>query len=97
MELDLEVLPLVENPYAVQTYGVGLAFVICFRTQIAWARYWEANAETQLMWSKWNDAFMQLIAFINSTARMLAPPNRSPPPTPVLTPTRTPAAPARWC
>ena len=59
----------VDHPYAVQTFGTLLAFAVCFRTNISWSRYWEACTNTQFMWSKWGDAFMQLTGFLNSTLR----------------------------
>merc|ERR550514_1484907 len=65
-------LPVVDHPYAVQSFGVLLAFSVTFRTNISWSRYWEACTHTQFMWSKWGDSFMQLQAFINSSERKYA-------------------------
>ncbi len=36
-----EVLPEMDSPYAARHFGLCLAFAVCFRTNIAWSRYWE--------------------------------------------------------
>jgi len=56
-----------EHPFAAQSLGVLIAFSVCFRTNIAWNRFWEACQEIVTMFSKWTDAYSQLQGFISST------------------------------
>lgn len=65
-----EYLPAVDHPFASQSFGTLIAFAVCFRTNIAWNRFWEACQEVTMMFSKWGDAFSQLQGFINSTVKM---------------------------
>lgn len=62
-----EYLPKVDHPYAAQSFATLIGFSVCFRTNIAWCRYWEACQEVTQMYSKWTDAKMQLQGFINSS------------------------------
>eukprot|EP00397_Hematodinium_sp_SG-2012_P012120 GEMP01012281.1.p1 GENE.GEMP01012281.1~~GEMP01012281.1.p1 ORF type:complete len:709 (+),score=139.28 GEMP01012281.1:227-2353(+) len=55
------------NAYAPQAFGVLSAFAVCFRTNIAWSRYWEACAQTTQMFVKWVDAYAQIVGFCNTT------------------------------
>lgn len=55
------------NAYAPQAFGVLSAFVVCFRTNIAWSRYWEACEQSTLMFVKWGDAYSQIVGFCNTT------------------------------
>jgi len=65
-----EYLPAVDHPFASQSFGTLIAFAVCFRTNIAWNRFWEACQEVTMMFSKWGDAFSQLQGFINSTIKI---------------------------
>lgn len=58
-----------EHPFALQTFGTLVAFAVCFRTNIAWNRYWEACQEMTQMYSKWSDAYSQLRGFIDVSSR----------------------------
>lgn len=62
-----DLMPQVDHPFAPQSFGTLIAFAVCFRTNIAWNRFWEACQEVTLMFSKWSDAYSQLQGFINST------------------------------
>jgi len=55
------------NAYAPQSFGVLSAFVVCFRTHIAWHRYWEACSTGTEMFVKWSDAYCQVVSFCNAT------------------------------
>lgn len=61
--------PEFENPFVVQSLSVLVSFSVCFRTNIAWSRFWEACDQVKLMHSKWGDAYSQIQAFINSAAK----------------------------
>lgn len=64
--------PTFENPFVVQSLSVLISFSVCFRTNIAWSRFWEACDQVKLMYSKWCDAYTQIQAFINSAAKRTA-------------------------
>jgi len=59
--------PSLRNAYAPQSFGVLSAFVVCFRTHIAWHRYWEACSTGTEMFVKWSDAYCQVVSFCNAT------------------------------
>jgi len=58
--------PNLDSPYTAQSLSVLISFSVCFRTNIAWNRYWEACQEITFMYSKWCDAYSQLQGFITS-------------------------------
>jgi len=60
-------IPNMDNPFVASSSATLLAFSVSFRTNIAWSRFWEACQQTSFMWSKWTDAFLQLMVFINAT------------------------------
>mmetsp|Transcript_94699 Transcript_94699/g.253276 ORF Transcript_94699/g.253276 Transcript_94699/m.253276 type:complete len:478 (-) Transcript_94699:429-1862(-) len=59
--------PDVKHHYANNALGVIVGFAVVFRVNLAWSRYWEATAQTQFMFSKWCDAFMQVNTFITTS------------------------------
>lgn len=61
--------PTMDHPFAAQSLGVLIAFSVCFRTNIAWSRFWESCQDIVLMFSKWSDAYSQLQGFISSAIR----------------------------
>jgi len=61
----------IENPWGAKTLGITVSFAIVYRTQISWARYWEAATQLQLLYSKWADCFVQVTSFINTAERDL--------------------------
>lgn len=61
--------PAMDHPFAAQSLSTLIAFVVCFRVNIAWARFWESCREVATMISKWCDAFSQLQGFITSTIK----------------------------
>jgi predicted membrane chloride channel (bestrophin family) len=54
--------------YSMLSLGGIVGFAVLFRTNKGWSRYWEAIHQLHLMYSKWNDTFMQLIAFASVSA-----------------------------
>lgn len=55
--------PRLPHHYAIHALGVLVGFAVVFRTNLGWNRYWEAVGQLHLMYSKWGDAFSQLLAF----------------------------------
>lgn len=48
---------------AYQTLNVILGFLVVFRTQLAYQRYWEGRSTLQRMTAAWSSAFMHSCAF----------------------------------
>jgi predicted membrane chloride channel (bestrophin family) len=55
--------PRLPHHYGLHALGVIVSFAVVFRTNLGWARYWEAITQLHLMYSKWADAYMQVSAF----------------------------------
>eukprot|EP00927_Polykrikos_kofoidii_P062162 TRINITY_DN56982_c0_g1_i1.p1 TRINITY_DN56982_c0_g1~~TRINITY_DN56982_c0_g1_i1.p1 ORF type:complete len:411 (-),score=70.91 TRINITY_DN56982_c0_g1_i1:63-1295(-) len=53
----------VDNPYAYQLFAYLVGFVLVFRTNFGYGRYWEAVDAVQRMGSKWLDAALMSVAF----------------------------------
>jgi predicted membrane chloride channel (bestrophin family) len=53
----------IEHPYAVGVLVTTITFLLVFRTQQAYARYWEAASSVHHMMSKWMDATMHTAMF----------------------------------
>jgi len=53
----------VANPYPYQLFAYLVGFVLVFRTNFGYQRYWEALDAMQRMGSKWLDAALMTIAF----------------------------------
>merc|ERR1712196_68281 len=47
------------HPYVYQVYTFVLGFVIVFRCNLAYQRFWEGRSCLELMTSKWSDAALQ--------------------------------------
>jgi predicted membrane chloride channel (bestrophin family) len=54
---------LFEHPYPFQPLFYIVAFVVVFRTNVAYNRYWESATQVSFMAAKWGDAIMQTISF----------------------------------
>jgi len=54
-----------EHPYVYQIYTFVLGFVLVFRCNLAYQRFWEGRTCLELMSSKWSDAALQSIIFDN--------------------------------
>jgi len=54
-----------EHPYVYQVYTFVLGFVIVFRCNLAYNRFWEGRTNLELMTSKWSDAALQSVVFDN--------------------------------
>merc|ERR1711939_1197098 len=52
-----------QHPYAHQVYAVVCGFMMVFRNQIAYGRFWEARTMFATMQSKWLDAVQQAFIF----------------------------------
>lgn len=61
--LDDRYAPKLPHHYAMNALGTIVGFSVVFRTNLGWSRYWEAVGMLHLMYSKWGDAFSQLVAF----------------------------------
>jgi len=53
------------HPYVYQVYTFVLGFVIVFRCNLAYQRFWEGRSCLELMTSKWSDAALQSVVFDN--------------------------------
>eukprot|EP00210_Caulerpa_lentillifera_P008030 g7667.t1 len=51
------------HPYPFQTFAFIVGFMLVFRSNFGYARYWEARTNLQLMSTRWMDALTQCIAF----------------------------------
>jgi predicted membrane chloride channel (bestrophin family) len=66
-----EYAPNIPNSYALSSLGVVVAFATVFRTQLGWARYWDALGQVHIMYSKWGDVFTQYSVFARTTIEIL--------------------------
>jgi len=62
-EQGYEGLPGLEHPYAVGVLMTGASFLIVFRANFGYERYWEACGSVHNMMSKWLDASVHTIVF----------------------------------
>jgi len=53
--------------YGPQTFGTLCSFAVCFRINIAWARYTEGQKHVNMMFCNWRQGFGVLLAFMNAT------------------------------
>jgi predicted membrane chloride channel (bestrophin family) len=67
IENDSAYAPQLPHHYAMHALGTTVGFAVVFRTNLGWNRYWEAVGQLHLMYSKWCDAFSQLVAFASVT------------------------------
>mmetsp|Transcript_43860 Transcript_43860/g.80347 ORF Transcript_43860/g.80347 Transcript_43860/m.80347 type:complete len:511 (+) Transcript_43860:87-1619(+) len=63
IDTDSRYAPELPHHYGMHALGVIVGFAVVFRTNLGWQRYWEAVTQLHIMYSKWGDAFSQLIAF----------------------------------
>lgn len=54
-----------DNPYVYTVFTVALGFVVVFRCENAYLRFWEARSSIELMKTKWADAALQIVIFDN--------------------------------
>lgn len=59
--------PRIPDKFAMHAVGVVVGFAAVFRTNLGWARYWEAVTQLHFMYSKWGDAYSQIFAFASVT------------------------------
>jgi predicted membrane chloride channel (bestrophin family) len=68
-----ELAPEIPDMFAMNALGVVVGLAAVFRTNLGWARYWEAATQVHFMYSKWGDAYSQIFAFATVTLdRLLA-------------------------
>eukprot|EP00210_Caulerpa_lentillifera_P008077 g7712.t1 len=51
------------HPYPFQTYAFIVGFMLVFRSNFGYSRFWEARTNLQLMTTKWTDAAIQCVKF----------------------------------
>jgi len=51
------------HPYAHQVFAITAGFLLVFRSQLAYQRFWEARTHLTTMQAKWSDAAMQAVIF----------------------------------
>lgn len=54
---------LFDHPYSLHIWGMSLGFLLVFRGNLAYARYWEGRRELARMASYWQDAAMMAVLF----------------------------------
>jgi len=64
--------PDLPHHYSMHALGVIVGFSVVFRTNLGWNRYWEAVGQLHVMYSKWGDAFSQIVAFASVSAERCA-------------------------
>ncbi|CAD7699638.1 unnamed protein product [Ostreobium quekettii] len=52
-----------EHPYPYQTFAFIVGFMLVFRSNFGYGRYWEGRTTLQLMSAKWSDAVIQVLNF----------------------------------
>lgn len=51
------------HPYAHQVFAIVAGFLLVFRSQLAYVRFWEGRTQLSLMQAKWSDAAAQAVIF----------------------------------
>jgi len=51
------------HPYAHQLFAIVAGFLLVFRSQLAYQRFWEARTQLAYMQAKWSDAAMMAVIF----------------------------------
>ena len=51
------------HPYAHQVMYITVAFLLVFRSNLAYQRFWEGRTQLALMQAKWSDAAAQAVLF----------------------------------
>jgi len=59
----------IEHPYAAQVFGIVAGYLLIMRLNIAMTRWDAGMSSAQLMEAKWNDAYVQLIAFLECSKK----------------------------
>ena len=54
---------MLDHPYPFQPFIYIASFVLVFRTNVAYNRYWEMASDVTLMGAKWGDAFAEAVTF----------------------------------
>eukprot|EP00294_Goniomonas_avonlea_P003046 CAMPEP_0114563510 /NCGR_PEP_ID=MMETSP0114-20121206/13153_1 /TAXON_ID=31324 /ORGANISM="Goniomonas sp, Strain m" /LENGTH=507 /DNA_ID=CAMNT_0001749371 /DNA_START=20 /DNA_END=1539 /DNA_ORIENTATION=+ len=61
--------PFIGHPYAHQMFSISVGFVLVFRSNLSYNRFWEGRGALQLMSSKWDDCAVQLMTFERATRK----------------------------
>jgi len=64
-----EYLAAIDHPYAAQVLGIVVGYLLIMRLNVAMTRWDQGMSCAQLMEAKWNDAYVQLIAFLESSKK----------------------------
>eukprot|EP00929_Paragymnodinium_shiwhaense_P002151 TRINITY_DN102357_c0_g1_i1.p1 TRINITY_DN102357_c0_g1~~TRINITY_DN102357_c0_g1_i1.p1 ORF type:complete len:611 (-),score=92.54 TRINITY_DN102357_c0_g1_i1:27-1859(-) len=59
--------PKIVHHYGIHALGGIVSFAVVFRTNLGWQRYWEGITQLHIMYSKWADAYSQVVAFAKTT------------------------------
>mmetsp|Transcript_17814 Transcript_17814/g.41963 ORF Transcript_17814/g.41963 Transcript_17814/m.41963 type:complete len:589 (-) Transcript_17814:312-2078(-) len=51
------------HPYAHQVFAISMGFLLVFRANLSYARFWEGRTQVQQMSTKWDDGAMQIACF----------------------------------
>ena len=51
------------HPYVHQIFAITVSFLLTYRSQLAYQRFWEGRTMLQTMSSRWKDAALQLYIF----------------------------------
>eukprot|EP00927_Polykrikos_kofoidii_P028567 TRINITY_DN24914_c0_g1_i1.p1 TRINITY_DN24914_c0_g1~~TRINITY_DN24914_c0_g1_i1.p1 ORF type:complete len:617 (-),score=76.74 TRINITY_DN24914_c0_g1_i1:26-1711(-) len=65
--------PVASTYFGMHALGGIVSFAVVFRTNLGWQRYWEAITQLHFLYSKWTDAYSQIVAFAMSTVETATP------------------------
>lgn len=53
----------IRHPYVHQIFAITVSFLLTYRSQLAYQRFWEGRTNLQMMSARWKDAALQLFIF----------------------------------
>mmetsp|Transcript_28742 Transcript_28742/g.66321 ORF Transcript_28742/g.66321 Transcript_28742/m.66321 type:complete len:428 (-) Transcript_28742:655-1938(-) len=59
------------HPYAHQVFSISVGFVLVFRANLSYQRFWEGRTQLQQMSSKWSECVLQIYCFDRCTSDTL--------------------------
>jgi hypothetical protein len=62
-----------QHPYAHQAYTLCVTFLLTYRSQLAYQRFWEARTHMTMMSNRWSDAAMSLYIFDDQCSEQAKP------------------------
>ena len=54
----------IRHPYVHQIFAITVSFLLTYRSQLAYQRFWEGRTNLQMMSARWKDAALQLFIFV---------------------------------